>query len=553
MITSQARIRERIRISCQHVKEHRHVMYWLRLLVANYIDGDGRISDGNNKEDRFDEVELAHWEEGRYNPISNNTQVTVERLMANEPALTWTSIPTASGRGELIAATRKAYYSMQWEKRNLSEHYAKKLLDLITLGEANFGCFVRGKSIYPEYMDSLNVYWDPSQKDPCQREYVSYDISITMGKAFEFYPEGMKRLEPFARPEQMDKQIWIRCFYDRDNGTEAVIYRNEFIYGPTANRYGHDVMPIRCDVLTQMPSVKHASGIVERQVGSHELKVRIRRYFRDTALKALAVGVASGNFNEDQLKKLETGEDLILRGSPGSQFSWAKGAEIAATTIQVDQMTTQDIQAESGINEFQLNQSGSQVDFASQLGYLAQQGSSRDRFLSMKVEVGVKNDLLELIMPIAAKFDQDDFSLDILGQPVAFGHFGYDSYGNPRVPINSLLGNDGKVSMRPGGLVFKAPAQALQEDMILTQLLTLTQSAPPGMQEHLCRRILKNADVEDPERWIMAWKQAQMELAAKEEKMMQMQMMAGAQPGQRQSGQQSSQPSLPKPQSAAAM
>lgn len=515
MISEQT-IKERFKKAVD--ADQRNCMNWLRLVVANFINGDQGDTVPKLAAGEFGEVTIHHWEEGRYNPVANNTQVTMEGLTFNKPDFTWTKIPSPSGRSDIFAAARKGYYFWLWDNQDLDEQYRYKILDMLTLGEANMGCFVRGDGIEVEWCDAIRVSWDPAYKDPAKRRYVFYDKTLPQVDALRYYPELDRYVTLDDR--NRERELTVTCFWDREDPTEAVLYRNDVIR-LRKNQYGNQ-LPIRATVLGRLPGVKYAQGVVERQLGSHELLLRIHRDWRDRAVSGPPIGVAAG-FIEDQYRALEgdnDGQPRILRSNnPQASFKWATGPQIEATAIQVEQLVMEHLNAESGTTASKRGMIDQNLDFASQLGIQAMETRPRDRFLSQRMEEGMKDDITQLIMPIAQQFEARSLRLNIGEYPIEFG---------PMQPINPLLGSDGELLFKPGGMSYRSSAQKLQESMIFANVLALAASLPPGTQERFVRMALDAAEVEDPEAWIADMQAAQAQIAEQQMMMAQMQMEAQA-------------------------
>lgn len=481
--------------------------YWLRMVVANLIDGDGGSKPSKDSEDQWAPVQVNVWEEGRFNPISNNTHIAVEGLTINKPDFTWTGIPDEKGRGDLIAEVRKEYYLWLWDLLSLEEAYRMKTFDMLTCGEGSIGCFVRGDGCEVEWCDFLSLDWDPAYEEPDKRRYVFYDQALTLGEAKAYYP-NIERYQQIT-DETFDKVIRVRKYWDKDSQTECCIYKRDIIHGPAHNRYGAR-LPIRATRLSSAPSVKGAIGLVERQMGSQALALRLQNHFRETALSATPQRwVAGAVTNEDALRDVEEGDTTkILRLAAGAQMGITNGAEIQQTALEVYQMVMQNLNVESGVNEFKQGRTDTNVEFASQLGFMAQQSAPRERYLNQRIEEGMRDDLLSVIMPICAEFEGRSIRLEIAGQSIEFGGL---------APINPILGSDGNVVMKPGGMAFKSSAQSLQETMIFANVLSLAVNLPPGLQERFVKMACDAAQVEGAEDWLSDMRAAQEQIAMQQQ------------------------------------
>lgn len=519
-MTTELQVKNRLKVATD--EDQRDVNYYLRLVVANVLEGDGGDSKPRRQEGRLKDQSVRYWEEGRYSAVQTNLMVTAEKQTFNRPDFTWTDIPNP--RGGQLATVRKAYYMWLWDQSNMARAYWLKFLDLLTLGEANIGCFVRGDGIEVEWCDALNVFWDPSHKDPDQRRYVAYEKSLPLGIALKYYPELSRKKPLQADGKNAEEEILVTCYWDRDEGTEAVLYKNEFIHGPTQSRYPQGALPIRASTLAELPSLKHMLGIVPRGLGSHELDLMLMRAFRDIALASEPVAVATGWPNESGLKALEgdppnEGFRILRTNSPQGKLTWLAGPEIQASSLGLKSKVEQNMNAEFGVNEFERSQTDTNIDFASQLGFLAQQSGGRSRFLALRVEEGMRDDMLRLIMPIAQAFEARDISLSLNGVPIDFGVMD---------PINPLLGSDGFVVFKPGGMMYQSKAQKLQEEMIFANILQLAATMPPGLDEPFLQRVLVAAEVDAPEEWMLRYQQAKAEMMAQQQMMAMAQMEAQA-------------------------
>lgn len=516
-MTSEGIIRERVKLATD--EDRKRALYWLRLVVGNFIDGQGALQPATDRKNgKYGDVTVQHWEEGRYNPIANNTQVAVEGLAFNRPDFNWKRIPSVSGRGDLAGAIRKAYYLWLFDQQNLKDTYTSWLLDLLTTGEANTGCFVRGEGVEVEWCDALQVGWDPAYKDPARRRYVTYQRPMTLGEAVKFY-------KPIANLENVDeksfdKQITVTRYFDIDDNTEAALYREQFVDGP--KKLSYPVLPIRVTRLSQLPSVKHSGGIVERQLGSHQLYIQLMRSFAEIALaNENVVGVLSGFPNQDSENTIAgpaPNEGLRIVRSPnaGATFAWTNGPTIAKEALEVFQMVTENLNVESGVSSSKRG-IPENANLATSVAYMAQQSSARDKFLESKLEEGVREDMQKLIMPIASAFEARHIPLGIPGHPEL--DTGQDT------PINAILGSDGVLEMVPGGMAFKSEAQKLQEVMIFANVLALTASLPPGLAPRVVKMILDAKDVESPEEWVADMLQA-MQAQAQAQQQLQDQQLA---------------------------
>lgn len=535
-MTGTNAIQERIKNACNDEEKAR--AYYLRQIVANYIDGSGGGKPSKNSDGRYPDVSIEVWEEGRSNFISNNTHVTIEGLTYNKPDFNWTAIPDEKGRGDLIGSIRKSYFFWLWDILSLEEAYRMKTFDMISLGEGNMGAFVRGDGVDVEWCDYMHVDWDPAYKEPEKRRYVIYEKSLPLREAIKFYPKIESLQLERIDDKTMDKLVWVKCYWDKDEQTEAVQFKRTIVKEGN-NRYGKN-LPIRATRLANVPGVTHSSGLVERQLGSQELRLRLRRHFRSVAVSATPMRFIAGNISDnDALQRVEEGdESAILRLSVGSQAGVTKGAEIQRTAIELEGLLAQDMESESATNSIRHGQTDANIDFASQLGALAQSSSTRERYMSQRIEEGIRDDIQKLIMPICSEFETREIVLNIDGQTIKFGGL---------TPINPILGSDGNLVMKPGGMAFRSSAQQLQETMILANVLQLTMGLPPGLQERATKLALQAAEVEDSEAWIL-----DMQAGIEQMKMEQQAMMEQEAELAEKSKSSGSKPASPKPAQATA-
>lgn len=504
----------------EHLDEqHREIVYGLRRVAADQLDitTTASIEKPTRTDGKYADWLKNHWEEGRHNSIRVNTHLQAKALVFNEPEIKWRNCKVQDpAEDDLISKIRNAYYLNLWRSQRLADTYRLKLLDMLVSGEGNIACWKIDNGLAVEYLDSLDVTWDPSYKEPHKRRYVYVDRHMPMTDALSRFPGLNKYITPPAPGKSGgEKNCTLTLYYSKT--TYAVLYKTNFVQVPIPNPLNR--IPVRVSELFRELSTKFATGMVELQIGTHKLDLRIQRALREIALRCLPVGVLTGQWEEDAVTDLEDAEEAVIIRSltPSAGFSWAPAAELPATLLEVQAMVNQQMNAESGTNDFQRGQTDTKVDFASQLAYIAQQSGVLGRYAAQQHEDGIREDAA-MIMEIAAMIEEGPLTLVIDGHQIDFDQL---------TPIKPLLGGDGDIILTPGGMEYKSPAQKIQEWMVLTEALGQATLLPPGIREHIMEATLKAFDVDNADEWIAEMQQAEMQ-----QQMMQAQMAMAQQPQQ---------------------
>lgn len=481
--------------------KHREKNYTLRLIAGNYLDitqyGQSSVA-GVQPDGTWPDVEVFDWEKGRHNPISTATQIQAKSMTFTAPDVAWIDIPASNP--ELVSTIRREWFLHQYEALDLQWAYRQVALDLIITGEATLLAGVKDDSIFLEYADAKYITWDPVYKENYRKRFVFIDKCLPLSDALHYYPK-LKEHFPQAMVSQLETTIILTCYYSKD--TVAVLYGSEFIDGPKPNPYGK--IPATRVSLIHMPGFAHPIGMVENQIGTYMLDVQLQRYFREVALRgASPIGVARGNIEEGSLDDIQSGEECaLIRFTENGDFNWRPGAEITNTSIQLWEQVQQLGNSESGVNAFQQNRTDVKVDFATQLNYMAAQSGIQSQDTVQQLEIGIK-DSINLLMDIGAKY-APSISLRVGETLINF---------DPATPISSLLGSDGKIVLKPNSTQFKSQAQKLQEVAMFGQVLTQMSQMSEPMQIPFVQQVLDAAEIENPDVWTQAIKQAQEQQAA---------------------------------------
>lgn len=504
-LETEAAILERLKV--YEDKDHKDVLYGLRLLVANYLDltTDQSARTPAKIDGRYGDILNKRWEEGRHNSLATNTLIQVKSLVFAEPDIKWTG---CTGKNPVrVSQVRSQYYLKYWREQSWEHLYRRKLLDLIVCGIGNVQVGTRDGGLFMEWVDSLDVTWDNAYKEPHLKRFVYRDIHLPISSALRYFPKlrGKVRMPDPKTGEGGETIVTVRVYWSKT--TTATIFKNEIVDGPKANPYGQ--IPIRLTQMIHQLSAKHPSGIVEAQVGTHKLDLRLQRYFRNTVLTGVPVGVAIGHWNEEALDDLIDGkEGTILRSTGlGSEFKYAAGAEIQRSALELQKMVSQQQNSESGVNDFMRSQTDTNVDFASQLAYIAQESGVQGKFTAQVHAEGLKDDA-RLFMSIASRFEPGPITLSIEEADITF---------DQSMPINPLLGDDGQISVKP--MEYKSPEQKLQAQMILGNVLAIGANLPPGFQEQYWLSCLHAAEVDNVDDWMAALKAGQQQMAQQQAQM----------------------------------
>ena len=389
------------RVKVHDDQDHKQTVYGLRLLVSNWLDltTDNASALPSRGDGRYADVTNTNWEEGRHNSISTTTHVQVKSLVFGEPDLKWTDC--TGDDPDITSAVRAAYYLHYWRKQRWAFLYQQKLLDILCGGAGYTQIGIRNGGLFMEWADALDVGEDTAFKEEHLKRFRWRDKHLPKEEALRLYPKLSEHLKAIdANGKGGEEIVTIRCYFSKS--TAAVLYKNNIIDGPKPNPYGE--IPIRKTSLLHNLSSKHPSGMVEHQVGTHRLELRLQRYFRDTVLKNIPVGFLKGTWDENTVDALMNGEEgTILRSNAsGSEFGYAQGAEIQNSALQLAEMVRQWSGSESGVNDFQQGRTDTKVDFASQLSFIAQQSGVQGSFTAQCHEEGLKADA-RLFLKIAEK------------------------------------------------------------------------------------------------------------------------------------------------------
>ncbi len=499
-VTPAGLILERLRF--HEDKTERRRLYRLRLIAANYLDltTPSAARFPKRQDGEFGKVTRTSFEEGTHSWIATDTQLKAKSMTLSEPDIKWTDC--RGDRPEVTAAVRRAYYLQEaWRRLSLSSCYTWKILDLVIGGAASSFFGFRDGRPFVEYGDALDVTWDRAFDEPHRKRWVFLDRHLPFEEALRHYP----RLSEFRRPpahgsKGLEETVTVTCYYDAD--TSAALYSRRMLDGPKLHGYGR--IPARLDVLMQEQSLAHGTGLVEGQIGSHRLGLRLQRSFRETALRAVPVGLARGDWDEADLDRLQEGEEgLIMRAkSSSAEFDWKSGGEIQASQIEAYRMAKQDSNAASGTTDFAQSRTDTKVDFASQLALLAEMSGSIGKHTEGVVTSAVKEDA-RAYMGVASRLEDEEFDLKVGAATLRFG---------PDLPIGPLLGEDGEVEVAP--MQFRSPAQKLQDVGVLGSVLAQARSLPPGLQGPYVDAALTAFEVDDKDVWMEAMQSAEEQIAA---------------------------------------
>ena len=485
------------------------IVYGLRLLVADVLDisTDGAMDKPTRTETgRYQDAIKDRWEEGRHSELQISTHLQAKSLVFNAPDISWVDVRAASPElGAEVSRVRRAYYLKVWKEQRLAHAYRRKLLDLLIGGEATMECGKRDGKTYFEYVDALDCTWDSAYTEVWRRRYYFRDKHLPYSEAVRHYPRIAEMLK--GTPEQ---SVTVTCYWDKH--VRAVLFNGRFIDGPKPHPFGR--IPANPTILFDEPSKKGATGMAELQIGTHRLDLRLQRYFREVLLTGASARVAAGQFEEGSIEALESGkENVILRSAnPSSTLVNVPGSEIQASALTMKEMLRQQSAAASGVNDFMQNRTDTKVDFASQLQLMAQQGGVLAEFTQQQHEEGIREDA-RMLLEIAAFVETGPMELDLDGITAQF---------DETMPLAMMLGGDGEVQLAPGGMRYKAPAQKLQEQMVLAQALQQAVALPPGLMEPHILDTLKAFEIEDAEERVAAMVQAR-------QQMMEQQAMMAAQ------------------------
>lgn len=468
--------------------DHKDNVYQLRLIAANFLD-IGVGGAGHQVGKAHEDVEVRDFEEGSHNPVTTNTQIQAKSLAFNAPDFTYRYLRPG------IAEPRRAWYGKRFKEQNHGAMYRMFLLESVIGGAANLAGGVRGGMPFLETADDLLVTWDPMHNEMHRKRGVFRDKHMTAGEAIRTFPALEGKVKIGHDGAGSEKPVTVTCYWDKGdyNGTPtyAVIYNNSIVQGPEPSKYGDRLPMVRMEHFRQ-PSVKHATGPVTEQIGSMILAMRLQRGWREVALRAgspaLKVVGKVQQGNVDKIAAGEEGQVLVLdeKGDAG----WMQPGEISESSLNLYNRIEQNLAAESGVNQFMQGRTDTNVDFASQLSFLAAQGGTLAKYCGQQLDEGVL-DAIDLLMHIGSQFAPDE-ELYVGGELMEFG---------PMFPLRILLGTDGEMMLKPGGMEYRPPAQKLQEVAVLGNVLALARSLPPGLGERFVKLGLTSFEIEDADDW----------------------------------------------------
>ena len=478
----------------------------LRLIAANYLDLTGASDTPVSKDGKFGDVDARDWEMGRHNSIMVATQIQAKGLTFNAPELSYEGIPADDPY--TVALVRKQWFLEEYERQQMQHSFMWMALDGMISGEGGMCAGVRDNECFLEWSDALNTTWDPMYRETHRKRFVFKDVPMPLGDAIAQYPALEKE---FHKPSagKLEETVIVTIYYSKT--TKAVLYKKVFIAGPEENPYGR--IPNSRMMVFHQPGVKHPTGSVEAQIGTESLKARLQRAMREIALRSGSpVGVARGEIAEGSLDDIQEGiEAAIVRFHGDGNFEWAKGADITPGMIQMHQMLEQQGNAESGVNAFQQNRTDVKVDFATQLQYMAAQSGVQSKFVAQQLELAIK-DSIDLFMDIGARYATSK-PMRVGDALIPFG---------PDMPVNPLLGSDGKLMLKANATEFKSAAQKLQEAVLFGNAVTMSTGMPPGTQELFVKLAAEAFEVENPDQWSDAMLRAQEQQMAMQAQQQQM-------------------------------
>lgn len=478
-------------------------VYLLRRVAADDLDvTDGCSVRGRSGGDKaYEDFDVSNWEEGRDNEVSTNLQIQVKSLVFNEPDLYWDNVRPG------VNAVRVAYYKDKFKKQDFASMYRWTLLDGLISGVGNVFVGYRNREVISEYADDLDVTWDTAFKEPHKKRGVFYDKHLPAEQAVVLYPK-LRDYFPINNGIGSERDVTVTCYWDIE--TTAVLYREEFLEDPKPNPYGR--IPMVSLEMYRDASAKYADGLVSKSMGSLQQQFVLQRAVREILLRGGAPVLAMyGNLTEGDIDDIISGrEGVALRMGPGERAEWLKSADVTPGMFQYGEGLKQGITAKMGVTDFQRGQTDTEVDFATQLSYIAQQSGIQGEYAAQQFEQFVKAHI-ELLMHIGNLLE-GDIQLNVEGTMIPFDMMN---------PINPLLGTDGDIVMRPGGMKYVSPEQKLQKVMLLVGAIGQVLALPPGIQELALEQVLDAYNVDDKDRWMQAYQEGMMQ-----QMMMQQQQMA---------------------------
>ncbi len=512
-LDSKADILERKKGSVD--EKHRQKVWALRLVASNVLDitTSGSYATPRKTEGLYQDLENVDIEEARHNPVSANTDIQAQSLTFSAPDVTWKFVKPGT------SMTRRAWYLHLYHLQHHAEMFQWFLLDGLIAGCGNVVGGVRNGMPFLEWADDLDVRWDQMFKESHRKRYVYYDKHLPTSEAVAAYPSLGKELNWQPGRPGGEKPVTVTCYWSKT--TSAVLYKDKFIVEPEPNKYKR--IPMVRWRLFQKPSMKNATGSVENQLGTLQIILRLQRAIREIALKAGSqVGVVSGmpQTNVDAIRSSE--DTVILQGPTGAKFEWAEAGDSQHLMVPYEKFE-QNLAAESGVDPFMLSQTDVKVDFASQLSFMAGKSGVRGKHTAQRFEEGVK-DAITLLMDIGALF-APPMKLYVQNTEIDYEEMGMVADG--RNALQSLLGSDGEIMFKPGGMQYRSPAEKLQEVMVFGQVLTIAMGLPPALQSQFVQMSADAFEVDNPDDWGKAMQEAIMQ----QQMMAQQQaMLAQAQP-----------------------
>lgn len=493
----------------------------LRMIAANFLDltSEGTYKSAKGRDGKFEDFEVRDWEQGRHNPITVATQIQAKGLTFNAPDISYENIPAEDPY--TVDLVRRAWFLDQYERQNMQHSFMWMALDAMISGEGGMCSGSRDGDAFLEWSDAINTTWDPMYRETHRKRFVFKDVPMPLGDAIALYPALEKE---FPRPNaaKLEEGVVLTFYYSKT--TKAVVYKRTFIQGPEPNPYGR-ITNSRM-MLYHQPGVKSPMGTVEMQVGTASLALRLQRAMREIALRAGSpVGVMRGEVAEGSLDDIMAGEEAVgVRFHGDGNFEWAKGADITPGLIQMHQMLEQQGNAESGVNSFQQNRTDVKVDFATQLQYMAAQSGVQSKFVAQQLELAIR-DSIDVLMGVASRYAQSR-PLRIGDALIPFG---------PDLPINTMLGSDGKLNLKANATEYKSAAQKLQEAALFGNVVTMSSGMPQGLQTKFVKLAADSFEVENPDEWEEAMameqeRQMMLQQQAAQAQSAQTQQMSGGQP-----------------------
>lgn len=460
-------------------------VYALRLVAANKLEiGPRGIStsfkgDGQSK---YPEVNVKEWEEGRHNPVGVNTQVQVKALTFNAPII------EIDGIAPLAKKIRQAYILKEWEEQDISQTAQLMLEDGIISGEGTVFCEEYEDYCSLEWADALDVIWDNAFKEPHKRRFVFRRKHLPLIVALSHYPEIRSWFPGIElKGNELERDTPILCYFSKT--TKAVIFKNKVVRSEPNTE-----IPAISLQFYREPSVKNPTGLVEKQMGMLRLFYKLQRALRDSALNTPAVGLATGPIEEAGLDRVEEGKEGVILRSPdaSASFGWMQGGKLNPEYANLMNQLQQYLNEASGVQDFMKGRTDTQVNFASQLSMIASQSGIQGKYAQEQFEKAVIA-MLKLFLRTAERAEKRDMTLNIDGHELEFSE--------DDAPIGPVLGDDGRMTLAPGGMVYKSAMQKLQETMMFLQAMASTNVVTPALQPLAVKLVAEAYNVQDTELW----------------------------------------------------